>query len=61
MLCSNFAFLSWRPPYAQEKCIARSKARCVPEGAELADLLWDSMPRERSLDHAASVALPDLR
>jgi hypothetical protein len=48
-------------PHAQEKCIADTKARHDSEPAELVDLLRDSKPKERSLDHAASLALPDLR
>jgi hypothetical protein len=28
---------------------------------ELVDLLWDGKPEGRSLDHGASVALPDLQ
>jgi hypothetical protein len=38
-----------------------AKASTVPKIAELVDLLWDSKSKERSLDHAASAALPYLR
>jgi hypothetical protein len=41
--------------------MARAKAQCVPERAEIVDLYWDGEPKERSLDHAASLALPYLR
>jgi hypothetical protein len=61
MLRSRFAFHSWQTPHALEKCIAGTKARRAAKQAELVDLLWDSKPKERSLDHAASVALPYLR
>src|ERR1700704_5920653 len=43
------------------KCIASTKARRASETAELIDLLRDNKPKECSLDHAASVALPHLR
>jgi hypothetical protein len=46
---------------AQEKCIAGAKPRHDAERAELVDLLRDSKPKERSLDDAASAALPHLR
>jgi hypothetical protein len=58
---SGFAFHSWQTPHAQEKCIAGTKARRVSESAELVDLLWDGEPKEHSLGHATSLALPDLR
>jgi hypothetical protein len=41
-----------------EKCTAGAKTRKVSRVAELIDLYWDAEPRERSLDHAATVALP---
>jgi hypothetical protein len=47
-------------PHAQEKCITRAKARRVSKAAELTDLYWDGKPKECSLDHAASMALPYL-
>ena len=61
MLRSRFAFHSWQTPHALERCIAGTKARRASERAELVDLLWDSKPKKRSLDDAASVALPYLR
>ena len=41
-----------------EKCITLAKARRLPKYAELTDLQGDNKQEERSLNHAASVALP---
>jgi hypothetical protein len=45
-------------PHAKKKCIIGAKARKVRKATELTDLYWDGESKERSLDHAASVALP---
>src|SRR5712671_5730906 len=58
---SKFAFESGQTPCGEGKCIASTKARRASETAELIDLLRDNKPKECSLDHAASVALPHLR
>jgi hypothetical protein len=41
-----------------EKCIAPAKARRLAKFAELTDLQGDGKQKERSLHHAASLALP---
>jgi hypothetical protein len=41
-----------------EKCMTPAKARRLSRFAEPTDLQWDSKQEERSLNHAASVALP---
>jgi hypothetical protein len=48
-------------PHAQEKGITRAKAPRVSKIAELIDLYGDVERRKGSLDHAASLALTDLR
>jgi len=45
-------------PDSTEKCITRAKARKPSRFAERTDLQGDSKQEERSLNHAASVALP---
>jgi hypothetical protein len=45
-------------PDSTEKCITRAKARKLSRLAELTDLQGDSKQEQRSLNHAASVALP---
>jgi len=52
---------------ASASLASRRNASCVPKShvllkrAELLDLLLDIEPKERSLGHAASLALPHLR
>jgi hypothetical protein len=58
MVRSRFVFEPWQTPHAQEKCIARTKARRVWKVAELIDLYWDGEPKDRSLDQAAGVPVP---
>jgi len=41
-----------------EKCITLAKVRRLSKFPELTDLQGDSKQEERSLNHAASVALP---
>jgi len=60
MLFSGFAFRAWEVPHAQQKCIAGAKGRKIVMVSQLVDLYCDGEPKELSLDHAASLALPYL-
>ena len=58
LLHSGFAFLSWLISRTPEKGITWPKVYRLPKFAELTELQGDSEQEERSLNHAASMALP---
>jgi hypothetical protein len=61
MVRSGFASYSCQTPLAQDKCITGAEAWRSSKVAEPIDLYGGGEPGKRALEHAASLALPDLR
>jgi hypothetical protein len=58
LLHSGFSFLSWLTPLTPERGITWPKVCRLAKSAKLTDLQGDSEQEQRSLNHAASMALP---
>jgi hypothetical protein len=61
MVRSGFASHSRQTPLAQDKCIPGAEVWGSSKAAEPIDLYGGGEPGKRALEHAAILALPDLR